>query len=218
MPSRCPLFPLDMVLFPAEAQPLHIFEPRYRQMLADCLEGDEGFGITSDVPPRPGSIGTIARVRAAQALPDGRSNIVVMGERRFTVRTLLPEGRPYLVGAIQEFDDETGTAPLAAERLALRELGEGYRSALMALSDVPESPSEWADDPEQFSFEIAALAEVDVATRGRLLTLRSTRERTRALLEALPPLVQRAAERAAVHRGARRNGKGGHGHDIVTSG
>ena len=52
MPSRCPLFPLDLVLFPGEAQPLHIFEPRYRQLLADCLEGDELFGITSDADPR----------------------------------------------------------------------------------------------------------------------------------------------------------------------
>ena len=207
-----------MVLFPGEALPLHIFEPRYRDMLADCLEADQGFGITSDAPPRPGSVGTIARVRAAQALPDGRSNIVVVGERRFTLRSLLPEGTAYLVGAIVEFDDTAGTAPLDTERTALRDLGEAYRSALLTLSDVPESPPEWADDPQQFSFEIAALAEVDVATRSRLLLLRSTRDRARALLDLLPPLVHRAVERAGVHRGARSNGKGGHGHDIVTSG
>ncbi len=217
MSSRCPLFPLDMVLFPAEAQPLHIFEPRYRQLVADCLESDEGFGITADTPPRPGSLGTIARVRVAQALPDGRSNIVVLGERRFVLRSLLPEGRPYLVGAIQEFADEIGTAPLPVERSDLRELGEAYRAAHMILGDVIETAPAWADDPEEFSFEVAALAEVDVETRGRLLALRSTRERTRALLDLLPPLVLRARERAEVHRRSRTNGKGHHGHDIVTS-
>lgn len=216
--SRCPLFPLDMVLFPGEAQPLHIFEPRYRQMLADCLAADEGFGITRDTPPRPGSAGTIARVRASQELPDGRSNIVVVGEERFTLRTILPEGQPYLVGAIQPFADNPATPPLPTERASLRELADGYRTALLTLTDTPRTPADWAEDPERFSFEAAALAEVDVETRARLLTLRSSRERTRLLLDILPPLVQRAGERAAIHRGARTNGKGGHGHDIVTGG
>ena len=60
--------------------------------------------------------------------------------------------------------------------------------------------------------------EVELETRASLHGVRSTRERTRALLDLLPPLITRATARAEVHRGARKNGKGGHGHDLVFGG
>lgn len=218
MPSRCPLFPLDLVLFPGEAQPLHIFEPRYRQLLADCLAGDELFGITYSGEPRAGTLGTVARIRAAQAMPDGRSNIVVTGERRFVIQALLPEGHPYLVAAVREFDDEPETVPHPTELSELRALAAAYRAALMTLTDVPDPAPQWADDPELFTFEVSAFAEVGLDERAELHGVRSTRERTRSLLTILPALITRAEARAAVHRGARKNGKGGHGHDIVLGG
>lgn len=218
MLARCPLFPLDLVLFPGEAQPLHIFEPRYRQLLADCLAGDELFGITYDKEPRAGSLGTFARIRAAQAMPDGRSNIVVTGERRFVIQAMLPEGQPYLVAAVREFEDAGDTAPHPAELGALRELAAAYRAALMTLTDVPDPAPAWASDPELFTFEVAAFAEVGQDERAELHGVRSTRERARSLLTILPALVKRAQARADVHRGARTNGKGGHGHDIVHGG
>ena len=130
MSTRLALFPLNLVLFPGEPLPLHIFEPRYRELLADCMAGDQRFGITAAIPPTPGSLGSVARIRAAQPLGDGRSNIVVLGERRFAVRTLLPEDHSYLVAAVEEFDDNPGTAPLPQERAQLQELAEEYRSAL----------------------------------------------------------------------------------------
>ena len=85
----------------------------------------------------------------------------------------------------------------------------------MTLTDLADNAPEWADDAELFSFEVAAFAEVELDTRASLHGVRSTRERTRALLDLLPPLLIRAQARAAVHRGARTNGKGGHGHDLV---
>jgi Lon protease-like protein len=216
MPSRLPLFPLNLVLFPGEPLPLHIFEPRYRQLLSDCLEGDQRFGITAVTPPGPGAVGSVARIRAAQPLADGRSNIVVLGERRFAIRAMLTEDTPYPVAAVDEFDDQPGTAPLPQERAQLLELAEEYRNALGVLTDNPADDPDWAEGTEAFTFQVSALADLELEAKAGLLATRSTRERTRALLDLLPPLIRLAQGRAEVHLQARTNGKGGHGHDIVT--
>lgn len=218
MSSRLPLFPLQLVLFPGEPVPLHIFEARYRQLLADCLSGDQRFGITSHPNPGPGTIGCRVEIRGTQPLPDGRSNIVVVGEQRFVVRGLLDEGTPYLLASVEEFADTPGSAPLAAEREALRGLATEYRDALALIADNPGQSPDWSDDAEQFTFQVAAITQLDLEIKERLLAFRSTRERARALLGVLPSLLQITRGHAAVHVGARSNGKGHPGHDIVTDG
>ena len=215
MPARVPLFPLNVVLFPGELLPLHIFEPRYRRMLADCLEGDQRFGLTTASPPGPGSIGCVARIRAAKPLADGRSNIVVLGERRFGVRAMLDSGTPYLMAAIEEFGDKEGTVPLPDELADLRRLGGELHETLAILADRPGEGPEWAEDPELLSFQVAALTESDLEPRQRLLAERSTRERTRVLVARLPELVTGVRGRAEIHIRARFNGKGHPGSDIV---
>jgi Lon protease-like protein len=215
MPSHLPLFPLNLVLFPGELLPLHIFEPRYRRMLADCLEGDRRFGITPETSPKPGALGCVANIRGAEPLPDGRSNIVVLGERRFGVRAMLNEGTPYLMAAVEEFSDESGTGPLPVELEELRRLGSELREALTVLADQPGVGLGWAEEIELFSFQVAALVETDLETRTRFLALRSTRDRVRALIALLPGLVTSARSRAVVHVRARSNGAGHHGADIV---
>jgi Lon protease-like protein len=216
MPARIPIFPLNLVLLPGEALPLHIFEPRYRQMLADCLEGDQRFGITADHRPGPGSLGCVALIRAAQPLEDGRSAIVVIGEERFGIRSLLDEGTPYLMAATAAFEDESGTAPLPAERTELRRLAEELREALAVLADRPGEVPAWSEDDERLSFEAAALLETDLETRGRWLGGRSTRDRVRSVLALMPPAIHQARSNAEVHVRARSNGKGHHGHDIAS--
>jgi Lon protease-like protein len=215
MPSRLPLFPLNLVLFPGELLPLHIFEPRYRQLLFDCLASDHRFGITVADPPGRGAIGCVARIRGAEPVGDGRSNIMVLGERRFGVRALLDEGTPYPVATIEEFADEPDSAPLPTEQEELRRLGAELRLALGILADQPGDEATWAEDGETLSFQIASLAEMDLETRVRLLSGRSTRERARALIGLLPPLVAEAKLRAEIHVRARANGKGHHDRDIV---
>ena len=99
-----PLFPLPLVLFPGAPLPLHIFEPRYRQMLADCMNGDSRFGIVFrpegmvDADLEPGRVGCVAEVDDAHTLPDGRSNIVVHGVRRFSLQRFVASPAPYYVG------------------------------------------------------------------------------------------------------------------------
>lgn len=218
MPSRLPLFPLDVVLFPGTPLPLHIFEPRYRQMLADCLRGDERFGLLppgpAGAPPRTGTVGCVARVRAAQQLPDGRSNIVVVGERRFFLRQRLASDTPYLVGLVDTFDDLPGAEVPAESLAALREAATSWAGALATLGAGGEHPP-WAEDAEALSFQVSATVDFDGDTKRRLLELRTAAERVALLLERLPPLAAEVTARASVHARARNNGSGGPHPDIA---
>jgi Lon protease-like protein len=220
MPRELPIFPLPLVLFPGVVQPLHIFEPRYRAMLKDCLEGDRRFGIAyvappaaaagADPAPEPGEAGCVAVIRSAEALPDGRANIVAVGERRFTLRRWLATERPYRVGEVEEFDDDPGDAAGLAE-LAGEVRGAFARlvRALDALTERDDDAVELASDPALLSFQVAAALELDVAAKRALLASRSAGQRLRQLVALLRPLAADAERRATVHRAARGNGRGG---------
>jgi Lon protease-like protein len=213
MPYRLPLFPLTVVLFPGTALPLHIFEPRYQTLLADCLAGSRRFGITSTggsgEAPERGSIGCVAEVRANEQLPDGRSNILVLGGVRFVVRDVTLGPEPYLTGLVDEFEEEKGTAPGGDAVRELQERFTEYFRALRLLNDTdPEDPS-LPDDPLSLSFTVAAAIECEPAVKQSLLATRSTRERVMLLLRTLPGLTRQVDAALHVHRRAHGNGKGG---------
>lgn len=212
-PYRLPLFPLTVVLFPGTALPLHIFEPRYRKMLADCLAGSRRFGVTaagsgSEAPER-GSVGCVAEVKANEQLPDGRSNVLVMGGARFVVQDVTVGPEPYLTGLVDEFDEENGTLPPAASVRELQQRFAEYFRTLRLLNDTePEEPS-LPEKPVPLSFAVAAAIECDPAAKRALLATRSTRERVTLLLRMLPSLTRRLEAALQVHRRAHGNGKGG---------
>ena len=213
MPLRLPIFPLSVVLFPTTPLPLHIFEPRYRRMLADCLAGDRRFGITPTVKeretPEPGTVGCIALIRVNQELPDGRSNIVVLGDSRFVLRQVLADAAPYHVALVETFEDLPGTEPAAEQLAKLRGSFAGYFAALRQLNDVePEEPT-LPEDPAALTFHIAAIAECDPGVKQRLLVERSTARRAEALLLLLPLLTSGVESALRVHRRAHGNGLGG---------
>jgi Lon protease-like protein len=171
--------------------------------------------VTAAASPGPGTVGCVARIRGTESLADGRSNIVVLGERRFAVRTVLGENTPYLVAAVEEFSDTDGTAPLPDELEHLRQLGADLREALGILADHPGDRPAWAEEAETLTFQVASLLEGDLDTRTRLLTGRSTRERVGILVGLLPALISQVQSRAEVHVRARSNGTGHPGSDIV---
>ena len=211
MSRRLPIFPLDVVLFPHTPLSLHIFEPRYRSMLADCMESDERFGIvpiTADgATPPPGTVGSTAHVCANQQLPDGRSNIVVVGEERFVVRRYLDEPVPYAVAMVESFEDSDPGGVTDEQVSELRRLSQEYLEALHLINDSVAPETEFPEDTESFSFQVSAALDLDQETKQELLRIRATSERIRVLLRLMPPLVRELGERARIHGHARSNGK-----------
>src|SRR5256885_12142396 len=144
MPRELPIFPLPIVLFPGAPQPLHIFEPRYRELLADCLAADRRFGIAyvpaepapgSESLPRAGDVGCVALIQNTQGLPDGRSNILTVGERRFVLVDWVGSDRPYRLARVEEFDDE----PVEASEAAT--LAGGLRGGVPPPTPAPGGPT-----------------------------------------------------------------------------
>ncbi|MBA3556780.1 MAG: LON peptidase substrate-binding domain-containing protein, partial [Gemmatimonadales bacterium] len=211
--------PVSVVLFPGMPLPLHIFEPRYRRMLTDCLEGDRRFGITpagrDDRLPEPGTVGCIAEIRVNQELPEGRSNIVVLGAERFVLTRSL-EDAPYFVALVQPFEEEPGTDPPDETAARLREVFTGYYALLRQLNDVePEDPS-LPGDALGLSFHVSAAIECDPGVKQRLLVERSTAQRVEALLMLVPILTATVESALRIHRRAHTNGRGGARPDVVT--
>ena len=215
--SRLPLFPLPLVLFPGVPLPLHIFEPRYRQMLADCLEGDRRFGVifrpegTAEREIPAGHVGCVAHIENSETLLDGRSNIIVVGMGRFALERLVETTRLYFVGEVADYEDTPepdDAATTVAERV--RSLFGRVGRAARALADDMDPLPELPDDIGLLSFAVASLIDLDPPTRQRLLVSRSPLARLRELDAMLAPAVESIETRASVHERAKSNGHGPH--------
>ena len=153
-----PLFPLRTVLFPGQALPLHIFEARYRQMIADCMEADATFGVVliqegMEVGSlaTPYEVGTTAVIEDIERLSDGRMNIVTIGQERFQLRSYDVTGKPYLVGRVSPWPWSDYAPPEAGLKKAVRRRVEQYVGLLsqasetdISLDSIPQNPSELA--------------------------------------------------------------------------
>jgi len=213
--KHLPLFPLPLVLLPNEFLPLHIFEPRYRQMLEDVALGKNMFGVTLFDPqesfiekPAVGSVGCATEVREVQQLPDGRSNVVTIGVIRYRLIDYVDEGEAYLVGDVEFFEDEpqdeTVLEPLAEEVFVLFERIARAAHKLSgqrgAFPDIPRT------ETEQFSFLVTAAFNFENELKYQLLETRSTVERLERLREILQGTVGKMEESAEIHKIAQTNG------------
>ena len=161
--TKIPIFPLRSVLCPGVALPLHIFEERYRLMIDRCIERDEPFGVVllregQEVGPLHGqvaAIGTTAAIRRAGTYPDGRLDILTVGQQRFRLEGLDTESEPYLVGRVRLLDEPTG--PEAEVHDRARRVGQRFLEYLELLQ-----PDDDVDGPEiEIEFEIEVDSEVD---------------------------------------------------------
>lgn len=216
--NELPIFPLSVVLFPWVPLPLHIFEPRYRQMLDDIQASHNLFGLSyfdasaseQEIPP-VGSIGCVAKVTDAQTLPDGRSNILTIGVLRYRLEEYVERGDPYLVARVSYFEDEDEQDEAVEERA--REVAETFTRiarAVRAINDERANLPNIADtEPQRLSFLVAAAMEVDTDVKQELLELRSTSARLRRLRDILARAVSGYEERARIHELAKGNGHSG---------
>ncbi len=212
-----PLFPLPLVLFPGAPLPLHIFEPRYRQMLADALDGDRRFGILfrpdgvaeRDLPV--GAVGCVAHVEDTESLPDGRSNVIVHGVERFALHRFVVSAAPYNVGEVSEYED-LEEPPSFVEPVAerVRDLFRRAAAASRVIAGDPAPAPDLPDDAASLSFMAATYIELEPATRQTLLESRSPAGRLRAIEQVLVDAVGPLELRAAVRVRAKSNGRGPH--------
>jgi Lon protease-like protein len=213
--TRLPLFPLPLVLFPGTRRALHIYEPRYRTMLADCLAGDRLFGILfrpegvreREIPA--GHVGCLAHVERAESLPDGRANILVEGAHRFVLEAFAESDRPYHVGAIDEYEDAMEPGPeLTPVADRVRELFFRVGTAARTLADDADALPTLPEDPALLAFAIAGVIDMDVTAQQLLLTSRSPGGRLHDIERRLSPAVEALEHCAVVHVRAKSNGHG----------
>ncbi len=199
---RIPLFPLQAVLFPGATLPLHIFEPRYREMIGRCLEHDEAFGVCLILegeevggPAIPHRIGTEAAIIASQRLPDGRYQIVVEGRRRFEIQRL-DEERPYLRADVQFLEEPEGASdPNLAE--AVSKLFEGVVEGL-ELSGQCIVDETWKGlDARALAYKIAPALPVEEHAKQEVLEMSDATSRLRRIAELLIRLQRNSAEAGA---------------------
>jgi Lon protease-like protein len=213
-----PIFPLPVVLFPGMPMPLHIFEERYRKMLADIRAADNLFGLSyfdansSDKEtPAAGHIGCVAEVTETQALPDGRSNVLVVGVVRYQVESYVERGDSYLVVRANYFeDDDESESALNTNSQDVAKMFMRVANSIRVMNDERGKLPDISDtDPQKLSFLVAAALEIEVETKQELLELRSTSERLNRLRDLLARVVTNYEERARLHTVAKGNGHGG---------
>jgi len=216
--SDLPLFPLPVVLFPGVPLPLHIFEPRYRQMLLDIRLANNLFGLAYFDPtsaegetPPVGHIGCVAEVTETQTFPDGRSNILTLGVIRYRIDSYVDSGAPYLVAQVTYFEDDDEDESLLAG--AAKEVAETFTRIAQAVRTINDERAALPDisntEPQRLSFLVAAAMEIDADLKQELLELRSTSERLQRLRGMLGIAVKGYEERARIHELAKSNGHGG---------
>ena len=174
--DRIPLFPLNVVLFPGEQLPLHIFEPRYRRMVRECLDSKSPFGMLLALPDGIVRVGCTAEIlEVIKRYEDGRMDIITVGRDPFRVVELF-SGDPLLEGHVDFLEDTDSTAgPQSIKQLV--ELYETCHTLLF--SGIPKDFD--SVPPDQLAYTIAAALPLDLLWKQQLLELRSESERQHRL-------------------------------------
>jgi len=174
-----PLMPLNTVLYPDMVLPLNIFEERYQVMFETCLAQDKLFGVALiyadeevGMPAAPYSIGTVARIVNWERLEDGRVRAISVGEQRFRVVEFIDSEQPYLVGAVEYWEDEPSEFLRQPNIVGdVSDIFVDYLTLAVLLSDraAPVDQFQLSSDPSELSYHVASSLQIDVNEKQRLL-------------------------------------------------
>lgn len=199
MAETLPLFPLGTVLLPGTSLPLHVFEPRYRQLTVDLVTGAlpgrsfgvvairQGWDVDSDDAKSLQHVGCSAQLREARRLSDGRFDIITRGERRFRLLSVDKTSAPYLVGEVKWLPDSptpdgvTEVLPLMAD--SARAAHQRYCAAAWQRKDWSEPPAETTHD--ELAYLLAGDCLLALEDRQRLLEETSPARRLRLVRRML---------------------------------
>jgi ATP-dependent Lon protease len=191
-----PLFPLEIVVFPGQVLSLHIFEERYKTMIADCRAGDLPFGICLVQEEEVRAVGcAVALQEILREYPDGRLDLVGVGQRRFRVLDTYQD-QPYLSGLVEYFDDQSELVDPALAAQA----EERFLQLLALIGAETGLPQSWS------SFHLAQRLDFSLRERQGLLESTSENARLGQLVERLERLLPTLEQRRETRRRAQSNG------------
>jgi Lon protease-like protein len=193
-----PLFPLEIVVFPGAPLPLHIFEPRYKEMIGECLSQNRAFGMVRAKENALSAIGCSARILTViKKYEDGRMDISAEGAQRFEIIQLSHE-RSFLQAEVVFFDDEPSTVSKSAAETVIQ-LHE-------QLFSVIGQPVEVEQDAAYLSFRLAQDLPVDLDFKQTLLEIKSEAERIEILTEYYQATIPKIENSLRVRQRASGNG------------
>jgi len=176
-PDRIPLFPLNVVLLPGAALPLHIFEPRYRAMVKECLEEKTQFGVLLALENGVARVGCTAEIiEVVKRYNDGRMDIVTVGREPFRVVEFFDQN-PLVEGNVDYLEDREMRTSRAVQN-QLIELYEACHTLLF--NDYPKNAD--AESELALSFMVAATLPLDLLWKQQILELRSELDRQERLV------------------------------------
>jgi Lon protease-like protein len=177
-PRQLALFPLNVVLFPGMTLPLRIFEPRYLQMVDDCMNSDQTFGVVcikrgqeTGGPAFPHAVGTTAHILNVEQESSDLLYIVTVGQERFRTNRLV-HGKPYLVGEVEPYPLSNVDAPeiglLIDGEMALL---SAYVDLLSQVGHLELQLQRSPESPEDLAYAIATLLQVPLSVKQELLAI-----------------------------------------------
>lgn len=205
MEKYLPLFPLDVVLFPEMILPLHIFEDRYKEMIGECIQNHNAFGMLYAHDGSVEEVGCQAEVtKVLKKYQDGRMDILALGRQRFQV-IYLDNEKSYLRGIVEPYLD-TDSVASPSEEDAQKMMGV-YQDVYRLLNKSDSEPIEGKPPYEGLSFRIASVLNLNNSLKQQILIARSEKNRVDTLLKYLGDLIPRLerAEKAARHAGSNGN-------------
>jgi Lon protease-like protein len=202
-PERIALFPLNVVLFPGATLPLHIFEPRYRAMVKNCLEENSEFGVLLSLPKGVARVGCTAEIaQVGTRYPDGRMDILTVGRVPFRVVELFSEN-PLLEGQVDYLEDRE----FSDDPRIQRELVELFETChTLIYEDYPKNLE--GTPSQELSYLVAGTLPIELLCKQQILELRSEADRQERLVAYLREWAAHLQNKGAMGQRAGGNGRG----------